>query len=177
MTARALYDAVGAFFSEPDGTLPEICVSGIAPAELPRLAACLHSHATALVHAHTYDFTGDDFGEVAMDVTDLGTAAAEVLAGTRESFHVVLGGLVVDGVALPDLGLFVFHDELALDFDPGAAWTPEVVSALFALLRELRTIAPGIAIGADQHMTGEWRERFGDAVLRFAGRASGAASG
>ena len=42
-------------------------------------------------------------------------AAEVMLKGEAESFHMLLKELRFEGVALPDLGAFIFKDEITLD--------------------------------------------------------------
>ena len=61
-----------------------------------------------------------------------------MINGTADGFHVLLGGLVVDGVPLPDIGVYVSADTLAFDFSPGDEWTDAAIAAFVALLASLR---------------------------------------
>lgn len=67
--------------------------------------------------------------------------ARRVLEGTADCFHVLLGSLVIDGVPLPDLGIYVYPDSLDFDFAPGPEWTEAAIAALIALLASLRAHA------------------------------------
>lgn len=64
--------------------------------------------------------------------------AQRVIDGTADAFHVLLGGLVVDGVPLPDIGVFVFPDSLGFDVAPGPEWSDAAIAAFIALLASLR---------------------------------------
>lgn len=64
--------------------------------------------------------------------------ALRVVDGTADGFHVLLGGLVVDGVALPDIGIYVHADTLGFDFAPGPEWTDAAIAAFIVLLASLR---------------------------------------
>jgi hypothetical protein len=75
-------------------------------------------------------------------VADYSDAARLVVRGEAEAFHLLAPGLKFAGVVLPDLGVFVWPDELTLDYRMGLEWGPQLV-ALFELLRQLVTIAGG----------------------------------
>lgn len=64
--------------------------------------------------------------------------ARRVIDGSVDGFHVLLGGLVVDGVALPDIGVCVHADMLGFDFAPGPEWSDAAIAAFIALLASLR---------------------------------------
>lgn len=162
-----LWERVGALFAEPDGGLPEVTLCGLAPAEVPRVAALLGGCATDVRGAMTWDLRGDEVVEVPMDVGNLAQAAAEVVEDRRESFHCVLTGMVHSGVTIPDLGAFIFDDEIALDYAPGAHWTPPALAALADLWCAVRRLAPAVRIELDKHTRAEWRRTFADAVAQY----------
>jgi hypothetical protein len=76
-------------------------------------------------------------------VADHPDPARLVAAGEAEPFHVLARGLSFSGVALPDLGVFAWPDEVTLDYRPGRDWGEPQVLALFELLRQLVAVAPG----------------------------------
>lgn len=73
-------------------------------------------------------------------------AAALVVAGEAESFHVVFRGIRAEGAVIPDLGVFVFPDQLALDYRMGSEWGPPELGALFLLVSELVALEPGASV-------------------------------
>lgn len=64
--------------------------------------------------------------------------ARRVIDGTIDGFHVLLGGLMVDSVPLPDIGVFVHADTLGFDIAPGPEWTDAAIAAFITLLASLR---------------------------------------
>ena len=75
--------------------------------------------------------------ETEVPFTDPGDAR-RVIDGAADGFHVLLGGLVVDGVALPDIGVFLHADTLGFDIAPGPEWTDAAIAAFITLLASLR---------------------------------------
>jgi len=49
-------------------------------------------------------------------------------------------------VTLPDLGVFIFENEIILDYRRGSEWTDEVISTFFALISKVMTPRPEIAV-------------------------------
>jgi hypothetical protein len=94
-------------------------------------------------------------------------AAALVMSREAEPFHVVFGGIATDGCEIPDLGVFVFHESLALDYRMGPEWGPPQLYSFFQLLMELTSLDPNCTLTLDKLVTAEIRERFQKAWIRF----------
>ena len=62
---------------------------------------------------------------------------ARDVTGEADACHVVLRDTRVGAAVLPELGVFVLPDEVALDYRMGPEWRAEEVAALFTLLRTL----------------------------------------
>ena len=76
--------------------------------------ALLRSRAAEMATANPSFWSITDDAERLVD--SVPNAAALVVSGDAESFHVVLRGIRSGGVTIPDLGVFVFPDQLALDY-------------------------------------------------------------
>ena len=69
-----------------------------------------------------------------------------MLKGEAESFHMLLKELKFEGVTLPDLGVFIFKDEITLDYRRGSEWTDQVMRAFLALISKVMTPRPEISV-------------------------------
>ena len=65
-----------------------------------------------------------------------------VARGRADSFHCCYGGIAVDGVEIPVLGIFVYRGGIAIDYRMGSEWNSANVGAFFAMLAHLLTLAP-----------------------------------
>lgn len=75
------------------------------------------------------------------------TCAAEtMLNGEAEAFHMMLKKTKFDGVTLPDLGAFIFRDEITLDYRRGSEWTEKVIKAFLRLIKTVMVTSPEIII-------------------------------
>jgi hypothetical protein len=63
-------------------------------------------------------------------------------------------------VAIPDLGVFVYPNELALDYRMGPEWDEPRVRVLFELLRQLAALDPRARVRLDRHMRPAVEQRF-----------------
>ena len=93
-----------------------------------------------------------------------------MISGDAEAFHLILQDPHVGAVALPELGIFVFPEEIALDYRPGPEWGVTEVAALVELLCELLRIAPGSRVDLEEHALAEVRAQFAAAVARYCKR-------
>ena len=69
-----------------------------------------------------------------------------VLSGRVEPFHILLGGIAIEGCMLPDLGVFVDRESLVLDYRMGDEWDESRVRAFLRLLGRLRKIGGVVAV-------------------------------
>jgi hypothetical protein len=166
--ASALWERVGELFAEADGSLPDIALGGLTAADVGAVARVLAAHAADVAGATTLVMQGGEIVEVPVPLPSFAAAAAEVAAGQRASFHAVLSDVQVHGVKVPDLGVFVFADEVTLDYEPGPAWCAAALGALCDLLAAIRSAAPSARVEADRHFTPEWRDRFAAAIAQYA---------
>lgn len=154
-------------FETDDGSLPEIRVDFAAPDALVAGYAVLRARAARIV-SEAPTFWSIEAEERALD--SVPNAAELVVSGDAEPFHVVLGGLDVGGVELPDLGVFVTPDQIALDYRMGPAWGPAQLGALFELLRELVRADPAARLTLEEGVRSEVRARFDAAWRRWTER-------
>src|SRR5258708_1966696 len=133
------WDRLRWLFEVDDGGLYDIRLSGLdelglAKAfEFGRSRACIAPNATFW---HTVL-------NCEQRVADYPDAAHLIVDGVAEPFHVLATGLLFDGVGVPDLGVFVWPDELTFDYRMGPQWGSPQLLALFELLRQLVAMAGG----------------------------------
>ncbi|WP_337176770.1 hypothetical protein [Paludisphaera sp.] len=134
-------------FDTDDGSLPEIRLAGLSRDGVARVFDLIRSRATLDSDAV--------FWHRALDREELLGAhrdpAGMVASGEAEPFHFVASGISAGGTILPDLGVFVFSDEVALDYRMGPEWGEAELGALFELLRILTAAAPEARVELDDH--------------------------
>lgn len=130
----------------------------------------------AIVYATLRSRSRREFGEqtfwdreLAQDrkLDDVPEAAELVIRGHADSFHHCLHAIEVGGVELPPLGIFVFDDEIELDYDPSDAWGWNEIAGLFELLLEIAQIAPEARISLDDEVSPRETQRFDAAWSEF----------
>ena len=132
-----LWSTFHSIFATDDGTLPEIDISHVTPAGLARMWMYLRSSALGYAGDAWFWHHGTEH-ETSLD--SVPNAAALVVTGEAEVFHTVLNGISYFGSVIPDLGVFVFQDAIALDYRMGHDWNAANLTALFELLCQLQQI-------------------------------------
>ena len=75
------------------------------------------------------------------------SCAAEVmLKGEAESFHMLLKEVAFEGVTLPDLGAFIFKDEITLDYRRGSEWSDQAIRTFLTFISKVVTPRPEIVV-------------------------------
>lgn len=87
-----------------------------------------------------------------------GTSDAElVIAGTAETFHLVLDNIEGAGRPIPALGVLVLPDQLVLDYRMGSEWGPNEIHTFLVMLSHLRRLGGDVSAtpwwGADGNQT------------------------
>lgn len=141
-------DSLLDLFATADGGLPEICILGLQGEEVAALYAMLRGVARFLVGKPVYRDRRDRLDK---PLDGEANPALLVVSGEAEPFHFLTRGIRVEGVELPDLGVFVLPNAVALDYERGPWWGRAQVTALFSLLRGLfaRAVRPRVAYDAD----------------------------
>src|SRR5262245_26156890 len=97
-------------FDTDDGSLPEIRVDYSAPNATVAGYALLRERAAQIVTENPHFWSKTRDAECPLD--SVSNAAALVVSGEAEAFHVVFGGIESRGMNIPDLGVFVFPGQL-----------------------------------------------------------------
>ncbi len=159
-------------FSVDDGGLPEICLQGLTGNEVEEIYQALRQATRFLVGSPVFRHRGEHADKPLDSVPN---AARLVVQGEADPFHFLCRGITVDGVPLPDLGVFVLDTAVALDYERGPAWGPSQVAGLFRLVRSLfgRVARPVLAYDADNGR--DESDRFARVLSVFCGWAPASA--
>ncbi|RJS92033.1 hypothetical protein [Salinisphaera sp. Q1T1-3] len=160
-----LWNELRNLFDTDDGSLPEIRVDYRDSAATVAGYALLRGRAAGVVSDKAYFWSKTHDAEVSLDFVS--NAAALVASGEAEAFHVVLGGIQSRGIAVPDLGVFVFPGQLALDYRIGPAWGSNELEAFFSLLGELVSLDPAATLSLEKGVLPDVVARFQNAWRRW----------
>ena len=154
------WDRLRWLFETDDGGLYDIRLTGLDEAGLVKAFEFMRSRANITPDALFWHIGLQDNQRVA----DYPDPARLVAQGVAEPFHVLATGLEFDGAVIPDLGVFVWDNELTLDYRKGTEWGRPQLLALFELLRQLASATGGrVSLGrhvlpdVDAQFVGEWQ--------------------
>lgn len=160
-----LWSELRDLFDLDDGSLPEVHVDYRDSAATVSGYALLRGRAARVVSDKAYFWSKTHDVERPLD--SVSNAAALVVSGEAEAFHVVFGGIQFGSVDIPDLGVFVFPDQLSLDYRMGPAWGPSQLEAFFELLGELASLDPDASLSLEEGVLPDVVARFESAWRRW----------
>jgi len=160
-----LWEELHDLFDTDDGSLPEIRINYVGTSATVAAYALLRNHATRVVSEKPYFWSKTHDAERSLD--SVPNAAALVVADEAEPFHVVLGGIRARGTLIPDIGVFVCPDQIALDYRMGFAWGAKELEALFDLLTELAALDNKASVSLEGGVAPEVIDRFQKAWHRW----------
>ena len=161
-----LWSELHDFFDTDDGSLPEVRVAYSDTGATIAAYALLRERAAQVVTENPYFWSKTHHADRPLD--SVPNAAVLVASGEATAFHVVLGGIRSRGVNIPDLGVFVFPAQIALDYRMGPAWGPRELEALFELLAELMSLDPQASLSLEEGALPEVVARFQKTWHRWA---------
>ena len=154
------WDRLRWLFDTDDGGLYDIRLKGLDEAGLVKAFEFIRSRARITPDA-LFWHTGLQKDQRVADYPD---AARLVVQAVAEPFHVLATGMEFDGSVIPDLGVFVWTDELTLDYRMGPEWGRPQLMALFELLRQLASASGGrvsrgrhTMANVDAQFVSEWK--------------------
>ncbi|MFK8185859.1 MAG: hypothetical protein AB8B99_20980 [Phormidesmis sp.] len=163
-----LWNELRDLFDTDDGSLPEIRIDYRDSAAAVSGYALLRGRAARIVSEKPYFWSKTYDAERPLD--SVYNAAALVVSGEAEAFHVVFGGIQSSSVTIPDLGIFVFPDQLALDYRMGPDWGPSELEAFFGLLGELASLDPYASLSLEEGVLPDVTARFQNAWRRWSAK-------
>jgi len=151
-----LWEQLRFLFDTDDGSLPKVRVTELSREGVAAIYAFLRARASVPPDLLFWHRTLDR--EERLDAWP--NPALLVAGNEAEPFHFLATGLVFDGVALPDLGVFVFPDQVVLDYRMGPELDERRVLALFELLRQLAALDLTGRVRLDRHVLPAVEQRF-----------------
>jgi hypothetical protein len=159
-----LWNNLHDMFDTDDGSLPDIEVRNLSGQGVKDIWAYLTESAACLND-------GAYFWHIAKDqsvfVDAVPNAAGLVVSGEAQPFHAVVRGISLDGVVIPDLGVFVFPDVISLDYRMGSGWGPAQLGALFELLNRLQQLDSEAVVTLPEECAVEAKKRFATALANY----------
>jgi hypothetical protein len=152
-----LWSELSWLFEDDDGSLPEVRLRTSSPDATARIFEKLYRRSTPLASTQTV-WHNERRQEVAVSaLSDPGTLAVRGVIGP---LHIVARGIRSAEVGLPDLGVSVDPDGVAIDYRMGDTWNPDVLAAFVELIGELLALDPKTRVDLEDFAADDVRNRF-----------------
>ncbi len=126
-------------FREDDGSLPTVEFNQLNAESVANIYRFIRANGHCVSDSPT---VWDTLKQSDIPLMPLDDPCEWLQEGRIDSFHCCFGGISVDGIVIPDLGIFVFKDAVQIDFRMGKEWSAINVDAFFRMLAYLKSIAP-----------------------------------
>lgn len=154
-------------FDSGDGALPEICIGRLEERQVVDVYLLIRSLGTSLVG---FPLIRDMRDRCDKPLDSIADPAELVVQAKVEPFHFLIRGIAFNARRLPDLGVYILPDAVAIDYQCGPEWREPQVNALFELLRRIRRIAPLANITLQEIPDPSLEARFDDAFRDYCRR-------
>lgn len=163
MKVAAVWPPLRDLFAVDDGTLPEIRVTCLSRQAIQAAYSLVRSVGSVDPDA-SFCRMNSERGEKIIGVPD---AAQLVANGRAHPFHFLMRHIVIGDTELPEIGVFVFPDQLALDYRMGPSWGDPEIAALFELVRRIWILDPSSRVTLEEGVLPEVQETFRTAWERY----------
>jgi hypothetical protein len=153
------------YFDTDDGSLPEVRVDFADKQAVIRAFAELRARGKDVTHRGSTFWSVTDAKDCPLD--SVPNAAALVVSGEAQPFHFVLRDIEMSGVRLPDLGVWIFDDQIAINYRMGEEWGSTTLRALLGLLLAISHLDPKSSVTLDPKALPDVAERFRTCWSRF----------
>jgi hypothetical protein len=164
MEPDQLWKELHYLFDTDDGSLPEIWIVNLSKEGVVAIFSYLQNACRAIASGAVF-WSLEDQQE--KPINSVPNAADLVAQGRAEPFHFLCQALTYEGVVLPDIGVFVFGDQIALDYRMGKEWDAVKLNALFGILKEVKRIDSGARISIEDYALPQVRKQFETTWRRF----------
>ena len=143
MKAEDLWKELSYLFKTCDDSLSEIRLTNLSSDGVAAIFSYLQHSCRRISNESTFWNIEAQKSET---ITSVPNAAALVVEGCAEAFHCLCQGPTHKQIVIPDLGVFVFDDQINLDYRMGEEWDATKLEALFGILREVKRIDPACKV-------------------------------
>jgi len=158
------WNSVLHLFKNDDGSLPDIFIENLTENEIITIYNWIVSNSE--IYNNPTLWSIEEQKDV--PIKQIVNPAKNFVEGRVECFHHGLENLKMDGVIIPQLGIFVENGRLSLDYRMGLEWEPIEVEALFKLLYSMVKSAPNLKVRhADEGCYDKPNKEFTDAFAKY----------
>lgn len=164
MEAEQLWEHLHRLFDTDDGSLPEIAIKNLSGDGVIAIFSYLQRNCHDIADNASF-WSIEDEQDKPIDC--VANAAALVVQHRAEPFHFVCEELAYNGQVLPSIGVFVFDDQINLDYQMGQEWNAAKLKALFGILKDLKRIDVKAKVSIGRHAIPTIRKHFEITWERF----------
>jgi hypothetical protein len=169
MEPDQLWKELHYLFDTDDGSLPEIWIVNLSKEGVVAIFSYLQKACRTIAGGSVF-WSLEDQQE--RPINSVPNAADLVVQDRAESFHFLCQGLTYEGTVLPDIGVFVFGDQIALDYRMGKEWNAVKLRALFGILKEAKRIDSRARISIESYASPQVRKQFETMWRKFSQAAN-----
>ena len=165
-----LFQQIGDFFCKDDGSYPEICVCCLPGSRVKEIYGFIRKNCQFTVGKPRF-FNREQDCE--MELNDVDCAATLVTEGKAQPFHFMVRNVRFGKDSfIPEVGVFIMHNAVALDYEKGPIWGElEIESLLLLVLKGMNEIADSF-IRLEDSVAENDKNRFRDSLERLGKEAT-----
>ncbi|MBF0499815.1 MAG: hypothetical protein HQM09_06765 [Candidatus Riflebacteria bacterium] len=160
----SLWEALHDMFDTDDGSYPEILISRLNGAEIIKGYSLIREKSKFLVGSPCFTNRHDGREK---KIDSVPNAAEVVVSGAAEPFHFLVRHITTDEGIVPELGVFVFDNAIALDYQPGKQWNASALAGFFHLMSSLVRCGEKAIVTHEESIPPLARQRFDIAFSRY----------
>lgn len=160
-----LYQKSSDFFAEDDGSYPEICICNLSKDQVVLAYHFIRNQCAHFVGQPTF-FNREQDCE--MKLTEVECAASMVTAGKAQPFHFMVRNIRFGRDNLiPELGVFIMHNAVALDYEKGPFWGELEIESLLLLILKVMHDCPESFVRLEEAVSEENKNRFNEILAQL----------
>lgn len=157
-----LFQNIGDFFAEDDGSFPEICICGLSADQVTGGYRLIREKSSYFVGKPRFYNRAE---EKEMEIDEVDDASKLVIEGKAQPFHFMVRDVRFGKRhKIPEVGVFILHNAIALDYEKGPLWGEIEIEALLLMILKLMNGSEAPFIKLEESVQENDRQRFNQAL-------------
>ncbi|HNX75233.1 MAG TPA: hypothetical protein PLM07_13045 [Candidatus Rifleibacterium sp.] len=160
-----LWNQIHDIFDEDDGSYPEICICGLTTPEVIAAYRLIRNQARFLVGKPRFlhHETGSE-----TELDQVACAATLVCEQKASPFHFMVRNLTINRREVHEIGVFVFANAIAIDYEKSRIWGESQIEGLLRLVNQILGSAEKAFLRFEETLGPADRQRIETALHRLA---------
>ena len=129
-----LWEELHELFDTADNSFPEICICNLEKETVVSNYNLIRKHAKFMVGGPRFI---NYEAKAEMNLDDVEDASKLVVEKKAHPFHFMVRQIMFDDYYIPELGVFILDNAIALDYEKGSLWGPLEIESLLRLILKL----------------------------------------